>query len=83
MNEKEEPPKFRMIKYLDDILKLKVDEKEKEVYLVPELNNLHELFFAVIKSGYEPRITFQAGIITDIRLKLGRCKIHHQDTELD
>ena len=27
-------------------------------------------FFQIIKSGYEPRITFQAGIITDIRLKL-------------
>eukprot|EP00438_Fugacium_kawagutii_P000596 Skav236168 [mRNA] locus=scaffold298:273670:276849:+ [translate_table: standard] len=74
LNEKDEPPKFRMIKYLNDILKLEVDEKEKEVYLVPELNNLHELFFEVIKSGYEPRITFQAGIITDIRLKLDDVK---------
>ena len=74
LNEKEEPPKYRMIRCLNDILKLKVDEKDKEVYLVPEFNNLHELFFEIIKSGYEPRITFQAGIITDIRLKLGDVK---------
>ena len=52
LNEKDEPPKFRMIKYLDDMLKLKVDEKEKDVYLVPELNNLHELFF----SNHQERI---------------------------
>ena len=69
LNEREEPPKFRMIRYLNDILNLEVDEGKKEVYLVPEFNNRNELFFEIIKSGYEPRITFQAGIITDIRLK--------------
>ena len=45
INEKEAPPKYRMIKDIDDILKLKLDKDEKEVYLVPELNNLHDLFF--------------------------------------
>ena len=44
------------------------------MYLVPELNNLHELFFKVIGSGYEPKTTFQAGIITEMRLKLKKAK---------
>ena len=74
LNEKEAPPKYRMIKDIDDILKLKLDKDEQEVYLVPELNNLHELFFKVIGSGYEPKITFQAGIITEMRLKLKKVK---------
>ena len=74
LNEKEAPPKYRMIKDIDDILKLKLEKDELEVYLVPELNNLHELFFKVIDSGYEPKITFQAGIITEMRLKLKKVK---------
>ena len=74
INEKEAPPKYRMIKDIDDILKLKLDKDEKEVYLVPELNNLRELFFKVIASGYEPKITFQAGIITEMRLRLKKVK---------
>ena len=74
LNEKEEPPKFRMIQSLDDIVDLAVDEGESEVFIVPEFNNLHQLFFELIKSGYEPRITFQAGIITEIRLKLDKVK---------
>ena len=74
LNEKEAPPKYRMIKDIDDILKLKLEKDELEVYLVPELNNLHELFFKVIGSGYEPKTTFQAGIITEMRLKLKKAK---------
>ena len=45
LNKKEAPPKYRMIKDIDDILRLKLDEDDNEVYLVPELNNLHDLFF--------------------------------------
>ena len=74
LNEKEAPPKYRMIKDIDDILKLKLAKDEKEVYLVPELNNLQELFFRVIGSGYEPKIIFQAGIITEMRLRLKKVK---------
>ena len=74
LNEKEAPPKYRMIKDGDSILKIKLDKDEKEVYLVPELNNLHELFFKVIGCGYEPKITFQAGILTEMRLKLKKVK---------
>ena len=74
LNENEAPPKYRMIKDIDDISKIKLDEDEKEAYLVPELNNLHDHFFKIIGSGYEPMITFQAGIITKMRLKLKKVK---------
>ena len=60
-----------MIKHLDDILDIEVGDDEKHVFIVPENNNLHEIFFGIIKSGYEPRIKFQAGIITEMRIKLG------------
>ena len=74
INEKEAPPKYRMIKDIDDISKLKLDKDEKEVSLVPELNNLHDLFFKVIATGYKPKITFQAGAITEMRLRLHKVK---------
>jgi len=63
-----------MIKDINDILKLKLDKDEKEVYLAPELNNLHDLFFKVIGSGYEPKITFQADIIIEMNLRLKKVK---------
>ena len=70
LNETEKPPEFRMINKVDDILKLKIDEKE--VNIVLENNNLTEAFFELVKYGYEPRINFQAGIITGIRMKLNK-----------
>ena len=69
INEREEPPLYRMIKNIDDILNIKVDEKTKEIYLVSEDNKLSELFFNLVDSGYEPRIRFQAGIISEIKIK--------------
>ena len=39
INEREEPPQYKMIKCIDDVLKLKTDDKTREVYLVPEDNN--------------------------------------------
>ena len=59
-----------MIKDIDDISKLKLDKDEQEVYLVLELHNLHELFFEFVGSGFEPKTTLQAGIITEMRPKL-------------
>ena len=53
---------------------MKLDKDEKEVYLVTELNNLHDLFFKVIASGSEPKITFQAGMFTEMRLRLKKVK---------
>ena len=72
LNEKDEPPEFRMIKNINEILKIKGEENE-EINIVLENNNLTEIFFQLVKSGYEPRISFQS-IITEIRLKLGKTK---------
>ena len=72
INEREEPPLYRMIKNIDDILNIKVDEKTKEIYLVSEDNKLSELFFNLVNSGYEPRIRFQAGIISEIKMKFNK-----------
>ena len=72
LNEKDEPPEFRMIKDINEILKIKGEENE-EINIVLENNNSTEVFFQLVKSGYEPRISFQS-IITEIRLKLGKTK---------
>ena len=72
LNEKDEPPEFRMIKDINEILEIKGEENE-EMNIVLENNNLTEVFFQLVKSGYEPRISFQT-IVTEIRLKLGKTK---------
>ena len=72
LNEKEEPPPFKMIAFLNDILKIETEKEIKEVYVVPELNNLTELLFEAIKAGYEPRIKLQAGIITEMRFRFNK-----------
>ena len=72
LNEKDEPPEFRMIKDINEILEIQGEENE-EINIVLEKNNLTEVFFQLVKSGYEPRISFQS-IITEIRLKFGKTK---------
>ena len=72
LNEKDEPPKFRMIKDINEILEIKGKDNE-DINIVLENNNLTEVFFQLVKNGYEPRIGFQL-IITKIRLKLGKTK---------
>ena len=42
------------------------------ISIVLENNDLTEAFFQLVRSGYEPKITFQAGIITGIKLKLNK-----------
>ena len=74
MNEKEEPCKFKMIKHINDILKIEVGEDEKEVNMVMEDNNLTKAFFDSINSGYEPEIIHQAGIITNIKLDFNNVR---------
>ena len=77
INEKDEPPTYRMIKTLDDILALQ-DEAEKneikEVFLVLEDHNLTKALFELVRGGYEPKIKYQAGTITEIRMKFGKTK---------
>ena len=46
LNEKEEPPEFKMFRDTHDILKMVSNDKEpKTIHLVPELNNLTEIIF--------------------------------------
>ena len=71
ISEREEPPQYKMIKCIDDILKIKTDDKTKEVYLVHENNNLAELFFQLMNIGYEPRIKY-TGVIDEIRVKFNK-----------
>ena len=72
LNEKEEPPPFKMITFLNDILNIKTDKETKEIYVVSEFNNLTELLFEAIKAGYEPRIKLHAGIITEMRFRFNK-----------
>ena len=71
INEKDEPPQYKMINDSNDILKFNED---KEYFLESSLNNLNKIFFDLVCQGYEPRIKFQAGKITDIRIKLNDVK---------
>ena len=71
INDKDNPAEFKMIENIDDILKLH-NKDEKEMHLVSRKNNLNEIFFDLMKQGYEPRIKFQAGCISDIRLKFDK-----------
>ena len=71
INEREEPPQYKMINDSNDILKFYDD---KEYFLVSRLNNLNKLFFDLVCNGYEPRIKFQAGKITVTRIQLNGTK---------
>ena len=71
LNEKEEPPEYKMFNDTYELLKMVSDDKEPiTYYLVPEHNNLTRIFFELLNSRYEPQIKFQAGIITEVKLKL-------------
>jgi hypothetical protein len=74
ISDKEEPPKFKMINNIDDILKIEIVEDTKQINLIAENNCLTELFFQLLTSGYEPKIRFQVGIITEIIMKLNKTK---------
>ena len=71
LNEKEEPPQFKMFRDTHDILKMVSKDKEpKTIHLVPELNTLTEIFFELVNARYEPQIRFQAGKKRQIKMKL-------------
>jgi hypothetical protein len=63
-----------MINNIDDILKIEIVEDTKQINLIAENNCLTELFFQLLTSGYEPKIRFQVGIITEIIMKLNKTK---------
>jgi hypothetical protein len=72
INEVEEPPKYKMISDINDILNIEIPENVKEIFLVARHNDLTKLYFEFVSSGYEPAITHQAGIITDIKARFNK-----------
>ena len=81
LNEKEEPPEYKMFRCADDLLKYveppKAKGEKKETvtkYMIPENNNLTEIFFEMVGAGYEPSITLQAGIVTQIKARFNRTR---------
>ena len=64
-----------MINNVDGLLKIEIGEDIKQIELIAEDNNLTELFFQLLTHGDEPKIKFQAGIITEIIMKLLKHKI--------
>lgn len=73
INQKEEPTKFKMIDNVNDILQIKFDDNDvSEVFMILKNNNLNEAFFELVANGYEPKITFQAGVISQIKIKFNK-----------
>ena len=54
ISNKEEPPHFKMINNVDDLLKIEIGADTKQIKLIAEDNNLTELFFQLLIAGYEP-----------------------------
>ena len=74
ISDKEEPPKFKMINDIDDILKIDIVEDTKQINLIAENNSLTELIFQLLTAGYEPKTRLQAGIIAEIIMKFNKIK---------
>ena len=73
-----------LYKDIDVFFELKLDEGEKEVYLVPELNNPPDLFLKVIGSDYEPMISYDylsSRYYNRDEVKTEDGKIHNQNPE--
>ena len=58
ISRREEPPKYKMINNVIDILKIEIVEGQKEENIVLENNDLLKSLFYLLNSGYEPRIKF-------------------------
>ena len=83
LNKSEEPSEYIIFDKIDDILKLhqptkeeleerekgKVKEKEKEYKLIHSKNDLIGVLCDLVESGYEPKIRYEAGTISQIKLR--------------
>ena len=83
INEKEQPPTYKMITDINDILKIEVPKGDtkgapkgdkKEIYLVSRDNDLTGLCFDLLNSGYDAGVKHQAGIITNLWLRMNNIK---------
>ena len=62
-------------------MKIEIVEEQKEVNIVLENNDLLKALFYLLNSGYEPRIKFQAGIITEIQMKFNKLKVYYTNSK--
>ena len=83
LNKSEEPSEYIIFDKIDDILKLhqptqeeleerekgKTKEKEKEYKLIHSKNDLIGVLCDLVESGYEPKIRYEAGTISQIKLR--------------
>ena len=79
LNKSEEPSEYIIFDKIDDILKLhqpteeeikgKKPQKEKEYKLIHSKNDLIGVLCDIVESGYEPKIRYEAGTISQIKLR--------------
>ena len=79
LSKSEEPSEYIIFDKIDDILKLhqptkeeiesKKPQKEKEYKLVHSKNDLIGVLCDLVESGYEPKIRYEAGTISQIKLR--------------
>ena len=79
LNKSEEPSEYIIFDKIDDILKLhqpteeeiksKKPQQEKEYKLVHSKNDLIGVLCDLVESGYEPKIRYEAGTISQIKLR--------------
>ena len=67
INNREAPIQYKMIKKIDDIVQLR---EEEEYNLILEDNDLTGTLYYLMLSGYEPYIIWEAGKISEIKIKL-------------
>ena len=79
LNKSEEPSEYIIFDKIDDILKLhqpteeeiksKKPQQEKEYKLIHSKNDLIGVLCDLVESGYEPKIRYEAGTISQIKLR--------------
>ena len=67
INNRETPIEYKMIENINEILQLR---QEDEYNLILEDNDLTKSVYHLKQSGYEPDIRWEAGRITELRVKL-------------
>jgi hypothetical protein len=88
IQDEEEVKTYKIIDNIDDILKImkeyKFDEAKKEhkIYLIHRSNDLTALYYEFRCLGYEPRPTFECGIISFLFIELNRIHITIRTQEL-
>eukprot|EP00438_Fugacium_kawagutii_P036749 Skav205305 [mRNA] locus=scaffold3444:24630:27985:- [translate_table: standard] len=66
LNSKDEPVKYKAIDNVDEILGLTEDD---EYYLIQKENDMAKVVHQLKSAGYEPDITYQVGMISQVRAR--------------